>query len=451
MDDKFVRPDREATAKSMRLEERGTEQGELDLPRTAGEDFDVIERQIIAEVREHLDGSHIDTCNHLRVYEGRLAELHLLHGLGSIRSETKKTLGDLKALVAEWSDRLSNRRDAVRASYAELTDFQARHRLNRPVRHTEARSVHLLWILLAWLLETGGNAIFLSENNEMGVAGGVFAAALVAGINVLFATVAGIYLFRRTKLPSPAARGAAWIGVAVWLVVMSLWNIGAGHFRDAQAAGVANPQLAAMQLVASAPFHFDGLYSWGMVLIGFMAAALSANQAFEMDDPFPGYGALGRQHTNRCAEYADLVAEARDKLAKERNRAIEIAEEVKDELQAQLRVRGQILSGHARMVVRFRQHEKQLEELTNYLLKVYRDANSRARQSKAPERFERPIDFEPLDLPPLQEPALDQAKIAASDAALNQAIDEVTVAFDRSIDSFTPLDELKRSLEDGSV
>lgn len=451
MDDKFVRPDREATAKSMRLEERGKEQGELNLPGSDAREFDVVEREVVAAVSEHIDSAHIDTCNHLRAYEDRLSDLHLLHGLGAIRGETKKTLGDLKSLVAGWQDRLSTRRDAVRGSYKELREFQRENGLTRPFHQVESRWVHGSVILLAWLAETAGNTIFLSENNSMGIAGGIVAAAFVAAINVALAVCAGVFFFRRTNLPQPSKKVAAWVFIAFWFAITIAWNLAAGHFRDAQSAGVADPQMAAITLVSQRPFGFDSFYSWGMLVIGLLAAFISAYEGFKMNDPFPGYGALGHQHSERCAEYADLVSEARESLAEQRDRAIEAAQQIKDELGVQLRTRGRIHAAHAHLMRRFSEHLGRMEELANYLLQTYRNANIRSRAEPVPGYFDQAFSFPKPELPVLHEAAIDKTKIEGAETILNDGIDAVTEGFDRSIDSFTPLEELKKDLEDGAL
>jgi hypothetical protein len=451
MDDKFVRPDREATAKSMRLEERGAEQGQLNLPPSNSSDLDVVEREIVAAVSEHMDSAHIDTCQHLRSYEDRLSDLHLLHGLGSIRGETKKTLGDIKALVAEWQDRLATRRDALRASYGEMESFRHSHGLKRPYHKVESRWIHGSTIAVAWFAETGGNTIFLSQNNSMGLIGGVVAAAFVSLLNVAMAVFAGVYLWRRTNFEQPSARAFAWLGIALWLVFTFAWNLTAGHFRDAQAAGVPDPQAAAIHLMRTTPVMFDSFYSWGMLLVGLLAAIVSAHEGYKMNDPYPGYGALGELHDNRCAEYADLVAEARESLAEQRDRAIEAAQAIKDELGIQLRQRAQVHAAHQHLIRRFEGHHAQLLELTNYLLETYRNSNRRARSNPAPEHFNKPYSLSRLPLPDLHEAPLDEAKIETAERTLNEGIDVVTSAFDNAIDSFTPLEALKKDLASGTL
>jgi hypothetical protein len=145
------------------------------------------------------------------------------------------------------------------------------------------------------------------------------------------------------------------------------------------------------------------------------------------------------------------VAEARERLADERNRAIAAAQEVKDELAVQVRDRGRIHAAHHHLMRRFKEHHGRMEELANFLLQTYRNANLKTRLEKPPKHFQQAYSFPAKDLPPLHEEALDKAKLEAAENSLNEGVDAVTQAFDNAIDSFTPLEELKKDLEDGAL
>lgn len=451
MDDKFVQPDKDATAKNLRLEKRGEEQGELNLPPPDSKTYDVVEREIINNVTGHLNAAHIDLCNNVRSYEDRLAELHLLHGLGSIKAETKKALGDFKVLVSTWNQHLSTRIDALRASYKELRSFQAEHGISRPFKEVESRWIHSSAILGAWFVETAGNTFFLSAHDEMGIIGGVVAAAFVAAINVAFAVAAGRFLFPLTNLRSPGRRSLGWLGVAVWIAFVLVWNLAAAHFRDVKSAGVPNPEVAVLTYMANGPFKLESFYSWGLFAIGLLAAAISARGGYQMDDPYPSYGAIGQKHTQRCREYAALVAEAQEDLVEKRDRAIHAAQAVKDELGVQLRERGRVHAAYGHVVRRFTEHRSRLEEFGNYLFELYRNANRRARSEPTPAHFNEPFQLDPLEIPPLHEESIRPEMITAGERALDEAIEAISVAFDQSIASFTPLEELKKDLEHAPV
>jgi hypothetical protein len=451
IDDQFVRPDRDETVKDMDLEAKGTHQGELNLPPADAEPYDAVERDIIAEVKEHLNQAHINAGNHIRSYENRLASLELLYGLGSIRAEKTKTLGDIKRLVNDWDDRLSTQRNQIRLSNRELAHFQKKHGLERPYHLVESAWVHGAQILVAWLIETAGNTIFLSENNMMGIIGGVVAAAFVSLINVGVAIFAGISLWRLTRRHEAQLKALAWVGIGVWLIFVLVFNLVAGHFRDAQASGQDNPQLAAISMFTAHPLGFQSFYSWGMLVIGIAAAVFSAYKGFGIDDPFPGYGKLGRRHEKREQIYADLASEAREELADERDDVIEQAVKLRDEIGIQMRTRSRVIAAYQQLLHRFAQHHDQLQGLTNYLLKVYQDANRAARTAPAPAYFDKPFVLELPKLADLNVPQVSEAAVEKAESELNAAIEEVAKAFDEAIESFTSIEELKRELGDGAA
>jgi hypothetical protein len=229
---------------------------------------------------------------------------------------------------------------------------------------------------------------------------------------------------------------------------MLVFNLVAGHFRDAQASGLDDPQLAALSLFTTRPLGFDSVYSWGMLVIGILAAIFSAYKGFGMDDPFPGYGKLGRRHEKREQIYADLASEAREELAQERDDVIEQTVKIRDEIGVQMRTRGRILAAHQQLVHRFAQHHAQLEGLTNYLLKVYQDANRAARTEPAPTYFDKPFALELPKLAELNVPQVNEAAIEKAESELNEAIEQVAKAFDEAIESFTSIEELKQELGD---
>jgi hypothetical protein len=281
--------------------------------------------------------------------------------------------------------------------------------------------------------------------------GGIASAALISLINVSVGTLAGVFVWRRTNLPQTIAKSLAWAISILWFALTLTWNLAAGHFRDAQAEGLAEPTIAAIDRLVASPFGFEGFYSWAMLLIGMVAALLAAHFGYNMDDPFPGYGKLGRSHDKREREYSKKVAAARGRLGDERDRAIRVAREVKDQLGVQFRERGRIRAAHGQLLRRFSQHRELLEELTNYLLKVYRDANRKARQSPPPARFDENFFLRDPELPELDELPIDERQVQEAEQALLNAIADVGAAFDNGIASFVPLDELKKGLENGEI
>ncbi|MEL1249079.1 hypothetical protein [Aurantiacibacter gilvus] len=451
IDDPFVRPDRDETVRSMDLVNKGKEQGALNLPPPDAVVYDTVERDIVAEVKDHLNQAHIEAGNHIRSYENRLASLQVLYGLSSVRGEKAKTLGDIKRLVGDWRDKLSSQAEQIRASNREIRHFQKAHGLERPYHVVDSQWVNFAKILGTWLFETAGNTFFLSENNEMGIIGGVFSAALVSLINVLVGVLAGVFIWRTTQRREAHLKAIAWIMMLLWMAFVVVFNFYAGHFRDAQSLGLEDPTLMALALFSEEGFWFENFYSWSMLIVGMIAAGFVAYEAYGMDDPYPGYGKLGRRHEAREETYSELAAEAREELAEERNDVIKQTEELRDRVGLEMRVRGRVLAANEQLAYRFEQHHKQLEGLTNYLLKVYQDANRKARSEPAPAYFDQQLELDRPKLASIHIPPLDETLVGKAEDELNSTIEEVAEAFDNAIESFESIDALRQELRDGAA
>jgi hypothetical protein len=451
MDDVFVQIDRENWIKDLKLVERGKEQGELNLPRADDDSLDVVESDIVSRIGDELNAAQIYVRNQTQAYESRLANLQLLHELGSIRGATKKATGDFETLVIDWRNRLSNRRDAIRESYHDLKLFKTQNGLTRPAFEVPSKVVTFGSIALAGLAEIFGNAIFLRVNDDLGLLGGVLAAIMVAAVNIVVAVVVGYFVWPRAHLRNTSARTTAFVGIGLWVLFLGVWNFLAAHYRDAKSLGMDDPQGAAARLLVEQPFHLQGIYSWGILIIGIIAAVISARSAYRMDDPFPGYGERARQHRGRCEEYADEVAEANRQITGVRDDAISDAEEVKRQLEIQLRERDRIAAAYDRLISRFDEHQDRLEETANVLLSTYRNANRQARSLPEPKHFGQKFALQRSTVTPLHRPEVREADVRSAQSALTKCVDEVDEAFRQTIGRFEPLDKLRAELERGAV
>jgi hypothetical protein len=323
----------------LRLDERGAEQGAHNLPTSDTRTFDNVEAEIVAHIADHHQRAQVDAANQLRTYDGRLAQLTLLAELSSIKGEARTAVGDFDAEVANGRNRLATSRDAIAESYAELREFKRAHQLVRPA-HAVPRSI-VTWgtILLAWLFESVANTFLLRLNDDLGIVGGFLAAATIAGVNVGVSAFAGRQIIPLTKHPKLPSRAAAQALTVVWFALLLAWNLLAAHYRDAKSAGIPKPENEALNLLLTQTVSLESIYSWGLFIAGIICAVLAAKAAYQMDDPYPGYGAISRRHERRCLDYADDIEEATEELRDIRDEAIAEATKVRAELGSQLRER----------------------------------------------------------------------------------------------------------------
>lgn len=445
MDDPFIQIDKAATAERLKLRERGAEQGGLEQPPTHFKTLDATESEIVAHVLEVYSRAQTDAGSHVRTYDGRIAELTLLGSVTSISASARRAGGDFKATVANAMNQLSNSRDQIKSSYGELRDFRAEHGLRRPAHRAMSTVTATGAIGASWLAETGLNAMLLRQNDAMGLLGGIIAAGVIGALNVGLAAVVGRHIWPMTVHRKTSTKSLGWALTALWMAVVVIWNLGAAHYRDAKVSGVANPEVEALAMMGGS---LDSIYSWGLLIAGIIFAGTAALYGFRLDDPYPGYGRVSRRHDERCQAYADAVADATEDLRDIRDEAVDEAVSVREGLESQHAERGQILSSRLNFVRRFGEFSDQLEVIGNGLLQDYRTANLTARSTPAPETFLAAWALQKSVLPPPPPSSVSDAEIKAAETALDDAIREVSVAFDEAIERFEPLDELKRKLED---
>ena len=451
VDDPFVVIDVEGVRKSLKLEQRGSDRGGLCRSDDLDAGFDVVEHEIINLIGEELNQSQINARTQSQAYENRLSDLRLLHEVSTIRAETVKALGDFNSLVIDWRNTLTPRRDAIRKSYHDLRLFMVENKLQRPAHVKPPAVVTYGGLAFSALVEVVGNAFFLRVNDDLGYLGGLLAAIIVAGLNVGTAAAVGWHIMPMTQIRNNNNKILANIAIGIWLVAMVVWNLFAAHFRDAKALGIENAQGYALQTLKANPLGLDGLYSWGLFIIGMLMAALAAGTAYKHDDPFPGYGEKDRQHTQRCDEYAEAVGEAIRNLTGVRDEAIEGAAEAKRALGHQFNERDRIQNAFKRFADRFRQHQQRLEDVANVLLSAYRDAFKRSCEVGAPAHFRERYLLQRTELAPLHDTKVREADIESAEAALLQCIEEIGQKFDEAIRSFEPLEKLKAELERGEI
>lgn len=444
MDDPFIQIDTAATSERLRLRERGAEQGALDQPPSDMRTLDAVEAEIVAHVHEHYARAQSDAANSIRTYDGRMAELALLQSVSQIGVSSRTAVSDFKTVVANALNRLANSRDAIADSYVELRDFRAEHDIRRPAHRATSGVAGMGYILLAWALESGLNAVLLRQNDAMGLLGGVIAAAAIGALNVGLSAVVGRLVWPRTHHRASLQKALGWGGITLWLGFIALWNWGAAHYRDAKVAGAAMPEVEALGMLGGG---LDSIYSWALFIAGLAFAVMAALSAYRMDDPYPGYGRVARRHDERCDVYADDVEAATEELKRVRDEAIDEAVGVRTELDRQQAERGQILAARSAFLRRFEEYSAQLEVIANALLQDYRTSNRAARTTPAPETFASRWPLPKTTLPPPPEVVVSEKDVNAAEAALESATIEISAAFDKAIDQFEPLDVLKRRLE----
>jgi hypothetical protein len=414
-DDPFIVVDRNATISKLKLAERAELNGSKNYPPIGGNAPDDAEMEIIAEITEQVTRAQINATTNHRLYSERLSELALLRELSSITGADQRALGDFKATLISRKGRLALAKEAISESYKELAAFKQEHSLKRPA-HWGMQPIYV-WstISISWLLESGASTILLRVNDSHGYLGGFFSALVISAVNLGGAFGVGRlipyfnykYIFQKFL---------AYIGVAFGLSLLVVWNLLAGHFRDAKASGIPNPETAAIGLFRDMPIQFDSIYSYGLLVAGILFALIAAITAYKSDDPYPGYGPIYRRHEDRTNRYADEIEISLEDLKDTRDEANDSAKAIRDELGLQFRERGRIIAARDSHRIRYREHQEYLETICNALLSFYRAANCRHRpDNQIPMLFNEQWKLKKVELPSEKEPSIESEVIRAQD------------------------------------
>ena len=447
--DPFIVIDREAAIERLKLDENGKANGEAQYPPQDSEGLDDIESEIVAEISEYASRAQIDASANFRVYGERISELALLRELSTLTGASAEAIGDYRATVIKRKGELALAKDAIKDSYQKLDDFKAEHGLKRPAHRGLLPIYGYSTIAIAWFIESAANTAFLRVNDDAGLIGGFVAAGVVAAFNLVSSAFVGRKVLPYLGFKRTGPRLGAYAGAAVWLLALLAWNLLAGHFRDAKAAGLPEPENAALGLFANNLFQFDSIYSYGLLGAGLLFAIGAAIAGYKMDDPYPGYGDIYRRHEDRCEDYAEQIDDAMEDLRDIRSEAIDEAEALRDELSSQFRERGNIIASREHLRTRYRDHQSYLEDQANALLSHYRGVNIRSRSDSPPKHFKSKWTLAKTDLPVLaDEPVIDDEVLRVQEA-LRESIVTISAAYNEAIENFEHLDQIKRSLTNG--
>lgn len=442
LDNPFLHFDTEGVARELRLEERGTENGAANLPPSDARFPDAVEEEITTRVQRVWQQATSDADRWFLACDQRISNLSLLTQLPITEASAIQTESKIKAEVVQATLRLTTARDAVTQSYTQMRAFQRQHDLNRPAKLAPSQLLTYGTIILTWVAETAANSVLLRANDDLGLIGGVAAAAIVGAINIGVAVFVG-----RTILPRLNLRSAAkpvFVGLTtLWGLFLIAWNLFAAHYRDAKVAGVEGPEFAAAGLMASPP---ASIYSWGLLILGVIFAIVAAMAAYRMSDPFPGYADVWQEHEQRCADYASEIEDVSEELKDLHDAASDEFTSLRTGLAQQLADQGRALTGRNAFAQRLARFHAELEQAGRQLLTTYRDRNRAARTEPVPEHFNNDFSLPLPQVGPAPEAAVTSADVERANRVLSTAQRLVSDAYLNGVRSFETLEALKARL-----
>ena len=381
--------------REMELPALAQERGQRDMPAADLTVPDEIEHQVIARIDSAARDAHEQLLNQLNTYNERLELSRPAVEAAEISFAAREAIAAFRANIAAVGNELYPLREAAVENTLELVTFRRRHHLTRLAHYPKTPLWNFAVILVLFLGESVPNAMFLGENDQLGLLGGWITAFVFSFVSLGLAFLTGFLGWRACCHSNPWVKVVGIATTAVLTVIIVVISLGLAHFRVASMN--LPPDAAAtagFKSLFADPFGLTDIKSWGMVGVGLLLAFIVMVDGYVFDDRYPGYGALSRRRSEALEMYSSAAREAIADLAEERAEYSGLLRAAASRIRDQLQTIAIVLDRRHRLVDLYRAHIDHLEQVCQELLSEYREANRKARKARPPARFDQVWHFE---------------------------------------------------------
>ena len=438
----------EQIARQLRLDERAERAGRARQPAADADGPDAAELEVLGIIEEAARKANEDYLSQRDFYEGRIRRAAITPDLRvQLEAAGSNALADFQAEIIHDQNTLHTLLQAAGHRDQEYQEFRERHGLNRLPRNISQSQRTLAFMVLAVfvILESILNGMFFAEGSEAGIIGGVVQALVLSILNVGVASLFAVYglpfLFHR-RMPGKVLGVLATAAFVVWLVGL---NLAIGHFRDLYVQGAGTVQMAELlNRLTGAPLLLSDAKSGLLVLLGMALGLLSVIDVAATRDPYPGYGAIGRERQRAIERYSHenakslaAIMQLRDKTVDDMTAAIELMRETQNDMQM-------AIEGRSRLHHNYRAYLEHLAVVHQRLIGRYREGNRRVRRGDVPPYFRQPPNRPAFVEPPVmsQMPGLEPDVRPEVIARIDDDIKAVNEKFSQTVPEYQTVGQL---------
>lgn len=444
----FPNIDKDRLVKELNLKVVGWERGKEGQPEAASKKLDHVELKAISRVEELRRKGLENFETNRRVYSERLNNAVSARML--VETEANEAKARFAEEVTKWRALMVTPRERVQEAYRWRTRFREINQLDfRPAKPAIGWGNIIGVALVMILLESAGNAYLFSQNNPLGILGGLIAAFLVSFANVSMSTIMGMGVrYINVKGFRNIIKKLFGLMFAITWVMFALgYNAAVAHFRDAVETTLEWREAGeiAIQTLISDLTSLNTMESYVLFILGFFISIVSLLKGYHSSDPHPGYSKVARDVIEARNEYIDHLEQSIEALAQHRDEAVESLHEARDEVERQVRDSVDALYGQKALHSNLSPFLAQCDIAANYLLSVYRDANKAAREDKAPAYFQEEYAFEEFASPVADDDRRARAEEQARDVSnmVEASVKEIFEHFHRAVQDHYEIDELE--------
>lgn len=411
----YVELDCERWISENKIREAGQENGKQEFPPSEAVQPDEMYTKILAWVNNRGRACHAAVSDYLNLQrhaltiEAREGTAPLRHQIEGIRNQG---IVELRDQCREDKNHLTQLEQEARVAASGLEEFKKTANLDR-IAEYEQRGTWYWWLVGIIVLEALANAMMLADVNEYGLLGAI---SVMVAIGVVNTCVLGSVIgegWRQKNSVKTWTRTAGWLMVVSGTMMMFVWNLLVGHFRDSMRSVVTKAALGESTLADLMaddtvdrflvnPFGLEGMLSWVLAVIGIGCCIFGATKWLKRDDVYPGYGTVHRAATDLSIEYRHEVTARNANLKVVYERYLARIRDLRQQIENK-KSNHTLVSDRANEIVRqFPMQLRRYQDDLEFIIAAYRSANEKARTTPSPAFFQNSmtIDHEMLVTPP---------------------------------------------------
>lgn len=379
-------------AREMNLEELGRRDGLAEVPSSKSARSSAVENEILGRFRSYWDEAAQGARAAHESYSTRAASLSSATEIDTLVGEPETIANDLRQSARSNSDALESAYRDYEEALVSYERFRDREGLTRPPKEPKAFGLRVLILAFAAAIELGINVSTFASGDEFGLAGAMLKVIAVPLLNIGsvfgFTYLLGRHIVRKGLGPKLIGLFGLVLAALCALVI----NLAVAHWRDSLGLefSAAAGKLA-LERALNSPWELNDINSWALFLCGLAAAFIAAIDAFIWHDPHPGFTSHWMARVKAEKRYSAKRLRSVDDLDEISADAIDALKDALKSAETNVSRRPELAKRADALAEDLKVYEATLTSAAEDLVTRYREANQRARTTKAPARFDQAV------------------------------------------------------------
>ena len=381
--------------KDINLTTKGEVDGKNNLPSESSEVFSITENEAITKFDNHRHSQVSEAARFLDPIKNKIIGYAAILGQKHYFVENFKNRVDQTLITA--SGKLSNLKDSYDTQNKEVNHFKLSNDISRdPKSLTTIKMIGgLLFAAVLFFIEVRVNTKLLGPAMTGGEGEGQSISLAVAALNVIISFLAGYFLVKNFNLQKSLKKTISQFILAFYAIFIIYLNWGLGAFRAiAEQKGQVVEWGQTEVIVSQATEFGNALYPWTvswspyaavLSCVGIGFALFSLLDGYFFDDPYPGYGSIGKDRNENKKE----INRIREHLGNEinilfKNEVAKVSSERDVLISESVKQWSINVTKLDTVFANYRLHAKKISDDTDHIIEEYRSLNSHHRSTPAP-------------------------------------------------------------------